>query len=86
MNLSKIVILSINGLCLIIEIFFLNDVSVKSCILISSKVISSSLVSEYLSNKLNIVDLPLSLLPTIAIFLFGSNFKLKLFKVFFYFF
>ena len=74
LKLSKIETLNKNGDCLMIDIVDLNDSSVKSFILIPSINISPSVVSKYLSNRLNIVDLPFPDLPTIAVFLFGSIF------------
>ena len=61
--------LNINGFCLITEMLFLNDFSVKSLISTPSIVIFPSDASKYLSSKLNSVVLPLPLLPTIATFL-----------------
>ena len=77
LKLSIILKLNKNGLCLIIEILFLNSSSLRSSILILSINISPSLLSKYLNNKLNIVLLPLPLLPTIAIFLCGYIFNDK---------
>ena len=74
-------LLNIKGSCLIIEIFFLKDSSVKSFIFIPSINISPEFASNTLVNKLNSVDLPCPDFPTIAIFLLGSNFKLKLFNI-----
>ena len=51
-------------------------------ILILSKSISPSLVSKILVIRLNSVLFPWPEAPTTAIFLFGSNFTLKLFKIF----
>ena len=78
---SFIVLLKINGSCLIIDILFLKSLSLKSLILIPSNNISPLLVSNILVIRLNNVDFPWPDLPTIAIFLFGSNTKLKLSSV-----
>ena len=63
-----IVLLNKNGSCLIIDIFFLNDSSVKSLIFIPSIVINPFSVSNTLVSKLNIVDLPCPLFPTMQFF------------------
>ena len=70
-----------NGVCLIIEILFLSDSSVKSFISILSTNMFPLVLSKYLSIKLNSVLLPFPLLPTIAIFLLGSNNKFNPLKV-----
>ena len=77
LKLSIIDKLNKNGACLIIEILFLKDSSVKSFIFTPSINISPLVVSKYLNNKLKIVDLPLPDFPTTAIFLFGNSFKFR---------
>ena len=81
LKFSKIVLLKINGSCLIIDILFLNDSSVKSFMSTSSKVIVPLVGSKSLVIKLNKVDFPSPDDPTIAIFLLGSNVILKLFNI-----
>ena len=66
---SKIVLLKINGSCLIIAIFSRSESSVKSSIGTSSTKITPASGSKYLRSKLNIVVFPCPLLPTIATFL-----------------
>ena len=81
LKFSFIVLLKMNGSCLIIEIFFLSDVSVKSFILTPSNNICPSIGSNILVIKLNNVDFPCPDLPTMAIFLFGSSTRLNLLRV-----
>lgn len=76
-----IVLLKTNGSCLIIDIFFLKSSSVRSLIFIPSISISPLLGSNILVIKLNNVLFPCPEEPTIAIFLFGSNSKLKSFNI-----
>ena len=61
--------------------FSRRDFSVKSFIFMPSINISPVVESKYLNSKLKTVDLPLPDLPTIAIFLFGSTFRLRPFNV-----
>ena len=61
--------------------FFLRVFSSKSLIFTPSKVISPLIGSNTLVSRLNKVDLPWPDLPTIAIFLLGSNFKLKFLSI-----
>ena len=76
-----IVLLKTNGSCLITDICFLRLSSVKSLIFIPSNVISPLVGSNILVIKLNSVLLPWPEAPTIAIFLFGSIFRLNSFKI-----
>ena len=64
-------LLNINGSCLIIDTFFLREVLVKLLIFTPSINISPLLGSNNLVKRLNKVDLPSPDGPTIAIFLLG---------------
>ena len=76
-----IVLLKINGSCLIIDSSLRRDASVKSFNSCLSNRILPDLGSKTLVNKLNKVDLPCPDCPTMAIFLFGSSLILNPFKI-----
>ena len=75
------VLLKINGSCLIIDISLRREDSVKSFNSCLSNKILPDFGSNTLVNKLNSVDLPWPDWPTIAIFLFGSKVILNPFKI-----
>ena len=75
------VLLKINGSCLIIDISLRREDSVKSFNSCLSNNILPDFGSKTLVNKLNNVDLPWPDCPTMAIFLFGSSLILNPFKI-----